>query len=406
MKLDCRSLGNWGQISRTFYQSLVLTGEMTEMLRIKLYQITRLDLTHYTKEELGFLSQVNEKKPKISIGRDHTLILDDEGRVSSFGSNEFGQLGTSKVLGYQAIPILIEISDIIEVSAGAYHSILLNSQGQVYSFGSNNFGQLGLRYEGGNVSTPTLISTITSSPTTKIIAISAGSYYSLFLNSQGQVFSCGANEFGQLGLGDNDERYEPTLIEISNIVAISAGESDSLALNSQGQAYYFGSTFYPRGIKEVNDRRTPRLINLSNIVAISIERHSLLLDSQGQVYNFGENASGRYDVETRNGGEFTVVPVTKPDLGKIRTIAAGGTNSLLCNTRDQIFSTGYYDNQLVLIDTSVIDKIDPLGSARVAAISAGDSNFLISNLQGQVFDLEFGDDNDHPIPTLVENLAV
>jgi hypothetical protein len=71
--------------------------------------------------------------------------------------------------------------------------------------------------------------------------LSAGRNHSLVRASQRQVFSFGGNQYGQLGLGDNDNRLAPTLIDISDIIAVSAGTEHSLILDVQGQVFSFGN---------------------------------------------------------------------------------------------------------------------------------------------------------------------
>lgn len=74
------------------------------------------------------------------------------------------------------------------------------------------------------------------------IQVSAGNSHSLVLTNQGQVFSCGNNADGQLGLNDLTQRRNPTLISnLTDVVAISTGYAFSLALTKQGNVYSFGS---------------------------------------------------------------------------------------------------------------------------------------------------------------------
>jgi alpha-tubulin suppressor-like RCC1 family protein len=160
----------------------------------------------------------------ISAGGEHSLILNSEGRVYSFGCHLSGQLG----LGYvnnKSTPTLIEYlvagdsllsaTNMIAISAGGDSSFMLNSEGQVFSFGYNDDGQLGLGHRGGR-NIPTLIEYQVIGnvllPTTKVIAISTGGRHSLILNSKRRIFSFGYNDDGQLGLGDETNTYSPNLI--------------------------------------------------------------------------------------------------------------------------------------------------------------------------------------------------
>jgi alpha-tubulin suppressor-like RCC1 family protein len=241
-------------------------------------------------------------------GDSHSLLLNNQGQVFSLGYNGDGQLGLGDNLSRDA-PTLIDTSQIgeidslgsarvVAISAGIFHSLLLNYQGQVFSFGYGSFGLLGLG-DNKERTIPTLIDT---SKIGEIVAISVGDVHSLLLNCQGQVFGFGKNDRGQLGLEiksrHDDHRNFPTLIEnyeIGKILAISAGGEHSLILNSRGQVFSFGKNDRGQlGLGDQIDRSIPTLIDLPDIVAISAGgEHSLFLNSQGQVFGCGNGRWGR-----------------------------------------------------------------------------------------------------------------
>ena len=81
----------------------------------------------------------------IACGNDHTLSLDEENKLYTFGSNSGGQLGHGDML-YRNTPERVYVLShipIISVAAGHTHSVAIDSQGHVYTFGSNEFGKLG-----------------------------------------------------------------------------------------------------------------------------------------------------------------------------------------------------------------------------------------------------------------------
>jgi alpha-tubulin suppressor-like RCC1 family protein len=382
---------------------------MTEMLRTKLQENTQLDLSQYTKEELGFLCRIGDRNTVLSAGGTYSLVRTSQGLVYSFGAgDERTGNGRETTDNDYNIPMPIKINNIVAVSVGWNYSLILNDQGQVFSFGGNYYGQLGLGLSRGEVVTfPT--KTIDDQKVGKIVAISAGHDHSLILNSQGQVFSFGSNEDGKLGLGTKEKFYpEPMRIgALENIIAISAGYNHSLFLNSQGQAYSCGGNDYGQlGLEDGVD--VPTLIDdpdLGEIIAISAGFYcSLLLNSQGQVFNCSEDG---------------IVPV---DISDIVSISAGEGNFLLLNSRGQVFSlgnnrkgqSGLGPRQKDDIKTPTLIRT-PVG--KIVSISAGDSHSLILNSRGQVF--SFGDDEygklglgDHPlgtsilVPTLIEGLVL
>lgn len=71
------------------------------------------------------------------------------------------------------------------------------------SWGSNSHGQLGLGQRVPLQHTPALVTALTGVAVTQI---SAGGSHTLFLTLPGQVYCCGANKSGQLGLNRVDEK--------------------------------------------------------------------------------------------------------------------------------------------------------------------------------------------------------
>jgi alpha-tubulin suppressor-like RCC1 family protein len=77
----------------------------------------------------------------ISCGWKHSLALTESGRVLSWGSNYWGQLGVDD----SSEPIIIELNDlkIKKISFGEFHSLLLSCEGDIYAFGSIECGEVG-----------------------------------------------------------------------------------------------------------------------------------------------------------------------------------------------------------------------------------------------------------------------
>ena len=84
---------------------------------------------------------------QISCSDSHALFLDNKGNVYGLGSNNYGELGINgKYMAKNCIdiPTLIpSLNNIIEIAAGEHHSLVLDNTGKIYSFGYNNHLQLG-----------------------------------------------------------------------------------------------------------------------------------------------------------------------------------------------------------------------------------------------------------------------
>lgn len=71
---------------------------------------------------------------------------------------------------------------------------------------------------------------------------SAGARHTLLLDANGRVYSCGENEYGQLGMSVRDAELKPTLIPNFDDMAqmVAAGFKHSLILTRAGLVYAFG----------------------------------------------------------------------------------------------------------------------------------------------------------------------
>lgn len=101
-----------------------------------------------------------ERITDISSGLDHCLLLTSTGRVfsASTGTDTYpskGQLGLHGLTLTKKSPepydqphelSALKGSKITKIATGDYHSLVLNNEGRIFSFGDNSSGQLGFRY--------------------------------------------------------------------------------------------------------------------------------------------------------------------------------------------------------------------------------------------------------------------
>lgn len=84
------------------------------------------------------------------------------------------------------------------------------------------------------------------STTVAIVQIAAGLHHSVLLTDEGNVYTFGSNQFGQLGLGDFNNRFSPTKVKTDmvtrgSITQIAAGSNHTILLSSLGEVLTFGS---------------------------------------------------------------------------------------------------------------------------------------------------------------------
>jgi len=175
----------------------------------------------------------------VSAGRGFSLAVTENGSIVAFGRNSNGQLGNGLLINQDA-PILLDKNlvfagqDVVMVSAGNAHSACVTMDGSVWTWGANSEGQLGLDHN-LDQTTPVRI-TRNQFGDSRALMVACGHFYTMVLTSEGHVWTCGNNEFGQLGFHDNVPRMRLTQILPASfdgmlIGMIAAGIGHCLALS-------------------------------------------------------------------------------------------------------------------------------------------------------------------------------
>jgi alpha-tubulin suppressor-like RCC1 family protein len=196
--------------------------------------------------------------------------------VLAFGDNSGGRTGLGTFTGYPHVPTPIVPTNlagrrIIQTAGGNWHTLLLAHDGAVFSFGEGDYGETGL---GANddvaVATPIVATNLGGR---KVKQVAAGHSISLLLAEDGSVFSFGRNHGGQLGQGTlGDPVTIATPIDGSNlggrkITQVAGGDRYGLLLADDGSVFAFGDNTNGRtglGITSGNTA-TPTQIDATNL---------------------------------------------------------------------------------------------------------------------------------------------
>lgn len=367
---------------------------------------------------------------KTAFGYFHTLFI-SEGLIFAAGRNSDRQLGDGSTTD-KSSPIASGTGGVVlagkaftAIAAGIYHSLALDSAGKVYSWGLNNFGQLGIGSTEN--SDPTLVGGLIASKT--IVAIAAGGYHSLALDSDGVLYSWGYNVNGQLGVGDTLNRTSPVAVDMTGVLSgktissIHGADRHSIVLDSAGKAYSWGANSQGElGDTSTIDRNVPVVVYTGGaldgktVTQLSTAMyHTFALDSAGKIYGWGLNNSGQL-------GDGTTVRQTAPKLidaggisGKtISSVAVGFSYSLALDDEGVAYAWGEnFDGQLGLNDSlnrttpTAINSSGALAGKTITSLStsfAGSASFATDSAgvlygwgRNSFFDLGIGDTGKYPI---------
>ena len=228
----------------------------------------------------------------------HVMAVDRSGTVWTWGNNFSGQLGNGILtfsngnIYYATSPISLGTSlpTITAVSAGGYHSLALDTQGRIWSWGDNASGELG---DGSTTqrTTPVVVSSLSG-----VARISAGWGFSLALTSDRRAWSWGDHSGGQLGTGATADQLVPAPISaLSEVRSISAGAEHSLAVLGDGSLWAWGfNTYGAIGDGTYDERDFPVRVVAAGTVssAVAGNQFSLAALPGGAALAWGNNGNG------------------------------------------------------------------------------------------------------------------
>lgn len=307
-----------------------------------------LDLSALPLPPLLRLQRVRQ----IACAASHCLVLSWQGAVFAYGDNPEGALGTGDTRP-RPLLALVDLGEarLVKVSAGACpigsHSLALDDQGRVFSWG--------MAFASGTGATkpllqPRLVDTFLTegnaeAPFASVPAtdISAGGGFSLVLMRGGQVASFGLWARGRLGLGavplvnaggrgrgkTRQARYQLTpryVRGLSGVTGVACGAAHSLCVDGEGRVFAFGANAHGQlgtGCAVSGflcDSYTPCQLTLPSVTRIACgAHHSLAVTSAGEVWSWGARGSsalGRHVTQPR--GEWEHMLARSLESGQSR----------------------------------------------------------------------------------------
>ncbi|KAG8585061.1 hypothetical protein GDO81_004882 [Engystomops pustulosus] len=225
----------------------------------------------------------------------HVLVCTDDGKLYAWGHNGYNQLGNGNTV-QGTVPVRISVDAmkkrVTQVACGSHHSMVLTTDGEVYTWGYNNCGQIG---SGTTTNQPVPRRVSTPLHNKVIVSIAAGPTCSMAITDYGQVFGWGYNGTGQLGVGGTGNQLIPckvVFVQPVCIVQIVCGYSHTMALTDQGYLYSWGANSNGQlGIGNKSNQLSPIKVEtherIVEIAACHSSHTSAAKSQRGQVYMWG-----------------------------------------------------------------------------------------------------------------------
>ena len=120
-------------------------------------------------------------------------------------------------------------------------------------------------------------------------------FHSMFILQDGTVKACGQNNYGQLGLGDTDNRTFPVDLSIEGVRRIACGNSHTMFIMQDGTVKACGNNSYGQlGLGDTNNRTSPVDLSIEGVKQIVCgNTHTVFILQDGTVKAYGQNDSGQ-----------------------------------------------------------------------------------------------------------------
>jgi regulator of chromosome condensation len=323
---------------------------------------------------------VGKRFVSVACGDGHSMAVTDTGDVYGWGcyKDKEGKTWFNPAKGgaepekdikkKQLDPLLIDkigthagLSPVVDITCGSSVNLARCADGSLYSWGSAECGELGrkcrpMKYGGdpdaeydkaavlADMITPGFMYKEGGEKMKDCIAFGAGAggYHSLVVGTGGQVYTCGLNNYGQLGHGDLESRDELTPISSLaglRFVAAKGGTHHSLLLTDDGKLVSFGRGDYGQqgvsflcasaGATAGACTEAPILPVVDDRVVITKiqcgANHNLALSEANEVFSwgYGDMLALGTGKEKDEDAPFKI----KSSGGKVVQIACGGQHS-------------------------------------------------------------------------------
>ncbi|MCF7826663.1 MAG: choice-of-anchor D domain-containing protein [Candidatus Marinimicrobia bacterium] len=305
---------------------------------------------------------------QVSAGGYHSLGLTSDGKIFSWGYNNWGQLGAGGNIDSSAVPVAVDMNGVLagkkvtSVHAGLGNSFAITDDGQIFAWGWNEGAQLG---DGNltNSNIPVAVDMSGALAGDSVVAVSGGYYHTLALTKKGNVYAWGINEYGMLGaggsLGEVSYSAVPVAVDTTGVLSgkeitnIAAGYLFSVALSDEGVVYTWGyGTMGALGGEDENHymSSTPVVVDTTGVLAGKTITdigagygNSVALSSSGDVFAWGYNMHG--ELGNGNAGDTSFVPVAVVMDGalqgkKVQAISTDWSNTLALADDGKLYSWG------------------------------------------------------------------
>ena len=299
------------------------------------------------------------------------------------------------------------------VAAGEDFTIAVGKHGEVFSWGDGKYGRLGIGDQSSNdipAPDPTRITSIGK----PVRQVAAGTKHTGFVTDDGDLFMCGGNLYGELGLGAGASCKTPALVERVSfagqpVAMVACGGASTAVVTEGGGLYTFGlNSSGQLGHEHATVIKTPTqvpaLLHVKIAMAAVGRQHMVALSKHGRVYTWGSGKAGQLGIgEDRNVLQprvkphkidsklFSSVEHASKHRDRVVFVAAGDAHTVAVTAQRRLYTwgDGYYgatgqgSNRNTFVPTLVGG--DAFEQQQVVSAACGRSHTLVVAENGSLW---------------------
>jgi alpha-tubulin suppressor-like RCC1 family protein len=215
-------------------------------------------------------------------------------QIWAWGNNICGQIGDGTTFPRCSPVREVSLStDWCELSSGFSHNAAIKTSGQLWVWGCNSsYTSLG---DGTNINRCSPVREISSS--TNWCQVSAGRAHTSAIKNNGELWSWGAGNNRQIGDGTNESRCSPVreFCSATDWCQTSAGHTHNAAVKTSGQIWSWGANEYGQlGIGTATTRCSPvrEFCSATDWCQVTATRQTIAIKTSGELWAWGQNNCG------------------------------------------------------------------------------------------------------------------
>ena len=195
----------------------------------------------------------NRTAVDITAGDTHTCVILDDGTVSCWGSNNYGELGDGTTTTRSTPTQTLSLGrPAIAIEAGFDFTCALMDNGSIMCWGRNHYGQLGRGYTNTSSSSqPTPMYTVPLPTGRHAVSIDIGHYHVCAVLDNGSIACWGPGNSHRLGTGSVANEDTPTVIQFFDAsnpaVDVALGRYSGCGLLENGSVTCWGKGWLGTG---------------------------------------------------------------------------------------------------------------------------------------------------------------